>query len=59
MIQDCYAMVDKYFNHHPKKTWLWFQERNSALDFLTPLEMIKLGKVKKLYRFIQLLTKDN
>jgi hypothetical protein len=48
--QEAYDKVAKHFFKDHKKTWKWFTTHN--IDGLTPLEMIKRGRVKKLLRYI-------
>lgn len=44
--------VKNFFNGDAGKTWTWFQTRNPSLGSISPLEMIKLGRVEKLKLFI-------
>jgi hypothetical protein len=41
-----------YFNGDTAKTWAWFKTPLPALDNLSPLEMIKIGRTVKLLKFI-------
>jgi hypothetical protein len=46
------SLVAQYFkNEH--KTVLWFKTPNPLLGNITPREMIRVGRFKKLYLFIQ------
>jgi hypothetical protein len=46
------AMVAQYFRDE-QKTVLWFKTRNPLLGNVTPRDMIRVGRFKKLQRFIQ------
>jgi hypothetical protein len=50
--QAYFNKVKRYFNDDAAKAWLWFKTRNPALGSVSPLEMIKAGKVAKLQLFI-------
>jgi hypothetical protein len=45
--------VAGYFKGDAQKTFLWFSLPNTLLGNITPLEMIKLGRYKKLHHFVQ------
>lgn len=45
-------LVGSFFRD-PQKTVLWFEVPNPLLGNLSPKEMIKLGRFKKLIKFIQ------
>ena len=45
------AHVASYFKD-PEKTGLWFQVPNPQLGNVTPRDMIRFGRFKKLHRFI-------
>lgn len=45
------ALVAYYFKDE-QKTVLWFKTPNPLLGNITPREMIRVGRFKKLYRFI-------
>ena len=40
--------VKKYFGGDTEKTWAWFKARNPSLGGVSPLDMIKVGREKKL-----------
>jgi len=42
-----------YFNGDIKKTELWFNIKNPALGGVSPRDMIRFGRYKKLEKFIQ------
>ncbi len=45
--------ISKYFNGDETKIALWFKMENPALGGISPLDMIRHGRVKKLMGFIQ------
>jgi hypothetical protein len=45
-------MVAQYFQDE-QKTVLWFKTRNPLLGNITPRDMIRVGRFRKLQRFIQ------
>lgn len=45
-------MVAQYFLDE-QKTILWFKTRNPLLGNITPRDMIRIGRFRKLQRFIQ------
>lgn len=50
--QEYFDKIKKYFNDDDKKTWDWFKARNPAFGMFSPLDMIKLGRQKKLMLWI-------
>lgn len=46
-------LVADYFKGDIKKTALWFQISNPALGNISPRDMIRCGRYKKLIRFVQ------
>jgi len=42
-----------YFEGDVKKTALWFNVKNPALGGVTPTDMIRFGRYKKLEKFIR------
>lgn len=46
-------LVATYFNGDIKKTALWFKIENPALGGISPRDMIRFGRFKKLKQFIQ------
>ncbi len=44
--------VAGYFKGNAQRTFLWFSLPNTLLGSISPLEMIKLGRYKKLYHFV-------
>ncbi len=51
-------LVASYFNDLDK-TMLWFQVSNPLLGDLSPRDMIRVGRFKKLQRFIQTALAEN
>jgi hypothetical protein len=47
------ALVSNQFKEDREKTRLWFSMPNPLLGGVTPIQMILLGKHKKLIKFIQ------
>lgn len=46
------AKVAKHFDGDPRKTALWFQTQNPILGYVTPRDMIRLGRYERLLRFV-------
>ena len=55
--QHYFEKMKLYFNGDAAKTWKWFKTTNPALGGVSPLFMIKSGKVEKLKKFIDNATK--
>ncbi len=51
-------LVGSFFNDH-HKTMLWFQVPNPLLGDLSPRDMIRVGRFKKLLNFIQTALDEN
>ena len=51
-------LVGCYFND-PDKTMLWFQVPNPLLGGMSPRDMIRVGRFKKLLKFIQTAIDEN
>lgn len=47
-----FEKVKKHFNNDDKKAWEWFQSVNMRLGVFTPLNLLKLGKQKKVMDYI-------
>lgn len=45
------SLVAQYFKNEPK-TILWFKTQNPLLGNISPRDMIRIGRFKKLYQFI-------
>lgn len=52
-IIQAYELVSKYFNNDLYKTNLWFESDNALLGHISPISMIKIGRVNKLLKIIQ------
>jgi hypothetical protein len=50
--QDYFNKVKNFFDGDTEKAWIWFQSPNVGLGGITPIEMIKRGRVAKLKSFI-------
>lgn len=48
-----WKLVLEYFTGDKDKTFEWFETPNPDLDRMIPIEMIKLGRGKKLLAFIE------
>ena len=46
------ALVAEYFNGDPERTVLWFKSPNPLLGGISPRDMIRFGRYKKLMAFI-------
>ena len=51
-------LVGTYFNDHDK-TMLWFQVPNPLLGDMSPRDAIRVGRFKKLLKFIQTTLDEN
>jgi hypothetical protein len=52
------ALVSEYFNDFDK-TILWFAVPNTQLGGITPRDMIRIGRFKKLLKYIQVALAEN
>lgn len=52
-------LVAEHFNGDLKKTALWFRTPNPLLGNLSPRDMIRFGRFKKLLKFIQNAVEEN
>ena len=52
------SLVASFFND-VDKTMLWFQAPNPMLGNVSPRDMIRLGRFKKLFKFIQTALDEN
>ena len=46
------GLVAEYFDGNPERTALWFKSSNPMLGGITPRDMIRYGRYKKLMAFI-------
>lgn len=53
------TLVAEFFNGDATKTQLWFSTPNPQLGNITPLDMIKIGRVRKLLTFVQTALDEN
>ena len=53
------ALVAEHFNGDPQKTELWFRIPNPLLGNISPRDMIRFGRFKKLLKFIQNAVSEN
>jgi len=45
-------LIAEYFNGNERKTTLWFTTPNPLLGNITPRDMIRFGRYRKLFKFI-------
>jgi len=45
-------LVAEYFQGDAQKTFLWFTTSNPLLGNITPRDMIRFGRYKKLFKFV-------
>lgn len=50
--QEYFSKVKKHFRGDDKKAWEWFQSIHPNFGMLSPLNMIKLNREKKVIEFI-------
>lgn len=53
MKHETFQLVLEFFGNDKKKAYNWFQTINSSLGCVRPVDMIKLGREKKLVDFIE------
>jgi uncharacterized protein (DUF2384 family) len=53
------SLVAEHFEGDPVKTALWFKTPNPMIGDITPRDMIRLGRSKKLIRFIMDAREEN
>lgn len=53
------TLVAEFFSADPAKTWLWFSTPNPQLGNMTPVDLIKIGRVRKLLAFVQTALDEN
>lgn len=51
-VKQCFQLVGEFFRDK-KKTKLWFETPNPLLGHVPPIEMINIGRAKKLLSFIK------
>ncbi len=52
-IATLFNLVAQFFDGDPEKTILWFKTPNPILGNISPRDMIRFGRYKKLLKFIQ------
>jgi hypothetical protein len=50
--QEYFDKIVRFFHGDRDKAWLWFKTSNPALGQVSPLEMVRTGRSKKLKEFI-------
>ena len=53
------TLVAEFFGGDSSKTVLWFSTPNPQLGSITPLDMIKMGRVRRLLAFVQTALDEN
>jgi hypothetical protein len=53
------TLVAEFFDGDQSKTLLWFSTPNPQLGNLTPMDMVKIGRVRKLLTFVQTALEEN
>jgi hypothetical protein len=53
------TLVAEFFDGNSTKTELWFSTPNPQLGNITPVDMIKIGRVRKLLSFVQTALSEN
>lgn len=54
MIEQTYfEKVQQYFFEDKQKAWDWFKAKNKEFGMFSALDMIKLGKAKKVKQYIE------
>lgn len=54
-----YLLVLSHFNGNEEKAFAWFDAENPLLGNITPIEMIAIGKISKLRKFIEASLRGN
>ena len=52
-------LVAGFFESDEQKTMLWFSTPNPLLGDMSPRDMIRVGRIKKLLKFIQTAVDEN
>lgn len=58
-IAECERLVKEYFGGNVNKTLIWFKIKNPMLGGMAPLDMIKMGRAKKLLEMIKTARMEN
>jgi len=51
-IDNIFSMAQEYFKGDPTRTALWFHSPNPSLGMVSPSDMIRYGRYKKVLSFI-------
>lgn len=54
-----YFLVLDFFNGNEEKAFVWFDTENPLLGNITPIEMINIGRIKRLRKFIETSLREN
>ncbi len=57
--QSCFDKVCEFYGGDVDKTWKFFKSANPNLGNKSPLEMIRLGRTKKLFKYIDTAINEN
>lgn len=44
--------ISDYFKGDHKKIYLWWKTKNPAFGMVSPLDMVKMGRIRKVKQFI-------
>lgn len=50
--EQCFNFILEFFNYDKDKAISWYMKKNPLLGDISPFEMIKIGKGRKLMKFI-------
>jgi hypothetical protein len=50
--QLCFDKMRQYFNGDTERTWMWFKTPNSALGMVSPIDAMRSGRTKQLFKVI-------
>ena len=53
IVNKIYDIVRRHYNYETDEVMKWFDARNNMLSGLKPRDMLKLGREKKLLRFLE------
>ncbi len=57
--QGYFDKIKGFFNGDTAKSWEWFKTPNPAFGMISPLDMIRRGRVNKVKQFIDNAIDDN
>jgi hypothetical protein len=58
-VRKAVKLIHRFFKGDKTKVALWFTTTNPGLGNVAPLEMIRVGRIKKLLDFIKSALKEN